>query len=185
MAARHDARQADQRDGQCLAVSRRLQRLDHADQGSHRHAGDRHPHAGRSQGDRQGPQCHEKVSRDIEAAIKTAPGTASAFAERIIGGYYLEIVPDRTQLARYGLMVGDVQQVIASAIGPETITTTVEGREPYNVSLRYPRDVRSTRRRSGARFWCRSPTVRSLGRRVPIHPFSGSAGASWPEAANP
>jgi Cu(I)/Ag(I) efflux system membrane protein CusA/SilA len=85
----------------------------------------------------------EKVARDVEAAIKTVPGTASAFAERIMGGYYLEIEPDRTQLARYGLMVGEVQQVIASAIGAETITTTVEGRERYNVSLRYPRDVRS------------------------------------------
>jgi Cu(I)/Ag(I) efflux system membrane protein CusA/SilA len=71
------------------------------------------------------------------------PGTASAFAERIIGGYYLEIEPDRTQLARYGLMVADVHQVIASAMGAETVTTTVEGRERYAVSLRYPRDMRS------------------------------------------
>ncbi|MGE0854222.1 MAG: efflux RND transporter permease subunit [Hyphomicrobiaceae bacterium] len=85
----------------------------------------------------------EKLARDIEAAIKSVPGTASAFAERIIGGYYLEIEPDRTQLARYGLMVGEVQQVIASAMGAETVTTTVEGRERYAVSLRYPRDVRS------------------------------------------
>jgi Cu(I)/Ag(I) efflux system membrane protein CusA/SilA len=85
----------------------------------------------------------EKLAREIEAAIKTVPGTASAYAERIIGGYYLEIEPDRTQLARYSLMVGDVQQVIASAMGAETITTTVEGRERYGVSLRYPRDVRS------------------------------------------
>jgi Cu(I)/Ag(I) efflux system membrane protein CusA/SilA len=85
----------------------------------------------------------EKLARDIETAIKSVPGTASAFAERIIGGYYLDIEPDRTQLARYGLMVGDLQQVIASALGAETVTTTVEGRERYAVSLRYPRDVRS------------------------------------------
>jgi Cu(I)/Ag(I) efflux system membrane protein CusA/SilA len=85
----------------------------------------------------------EGLAREIETAIKAVPGTASAFAERIIGGYYLEIEPDRTQLARYGLMVGEVQQVIASAIGAETVTTTVEGRERYTVSLRYPRDVRS------------------------------------------
>jgi Cu(I)/Ag(I) efflux system membrane protein CusA/SilA len=84
----------------------------------------------------------EKLAREIEAAIRTVPGTASAFAERIIGGYYLEIEPDRAQLARYGLMIGDVQQVIASAIGAETVTTAVEGAS-YNVSLRYPRDVRS------------------------------------------
>src|SRR5581483_1584958 len=85
----------------------------------------------------------EQLARDIELAIKGVGGTASAYAERIIAGYYLEIEPDRTQLARYGLMVGDVQQVIASALGAETVTTTVEGRERYGVSLRYPRDVRS------------------------------------------
>jgi Cu(I)/Ag(I) efflux system membrane protein CusA/SilA len=85
----------------------------------------------------------EKLAREIEIAIKTVPGTSSAFAERIMGGYYLEIEPDRRELARYGLMVGDVQQLIASALGAETITTTVEGRERYAVSLRYPRDMRS------------------------------------------
>jgi Cu(I)/Ag(I) efflux system membrane protein CusA/SilA len=85
----------------------------------------------------------ERLARQTEAAIKTVPGTSSAFAERIMGGYYLEITPDRAQLARYGLMIGDVQQVIASAIGAELVTTTVEGRERYAVTLRYPRDVRS------------------------------------------
>jgi Cu(I)/Ag(I) efflux system membrane protein CusA/SilA len=85
----------------------------------------------------------EQLARDIETVIKGVGGTASAYAERIIAGYYLEIEPDRTQLARYGLMVGDVQQVIASALGAETVTTTVEGRERYAVSLRYPRDMRS------------------------------------------
>ena len=85
----------------------------------------------------------EKLAREIEAAIRTVPGTSSAFAERIIGGYYLEIEPDRIQLARYGLMVGDVQAVIASGLGAETVTTTVEGRERYGVSVRFPRDIRS------------------------------------------
>ena len=85
----------------------------------------------------------EKLAREIEAAIKTVPGTSSAFAERIIGGYYLDIEPNRRELARYGLTIGDVQQVIASALGAETLTTTVEGRERYGVSVRYPRDVRS------------------------------------------
>jgi copper/silver efflux system protein len=85
----------------------------------------------------------EKLVREIEAAIKTVPGTASAYAERIIGGYYLEIEPDRDQLARYGLMVGDVQDVVATALGAETVTTTVEGRERYAVSVRYPRELRS------------------------------------------
>jgi len=85
----------------------------------------------------------EQLAREIEGAIKTVPGTSSAYAERIIGGYYLEIEPDRAQLARHGLMIGDVQQVIASGLGAETLTTTVEGRERYGVSLRYPRDLRS------------------------------------------
>ena len=85
----------------------------------------------------------ETLAREIEAAIKTVPGTSSAYAERIIGGYYLDIEPDRRELARYGLMIGDVQQVVSMALGAETVTTTVEGRERYAVSLRYPRDVRS------------------------------------------
>ncbi len=85
----------------------------------------------------------EDTARKIEAVLRNVPGTSSAFAERINGGNYLEITPDREQLARYGLMVGDVQRVIASALGAETITTTVEGRERYAVNLRYPRAIRS------------------------------------------
>jgi Cu(I)/Ag(I) efflux system membrane protein CusA/SilA len=85
----------------------------------------------------------EKLARDIEAAIKTVPGTSSAFAERIVSGYYLDVEPDRRELARYGLMIADVQEVVSSALGAETVTTTVEGRERYGISVRYPRDVRS------------------------------------------
>jgi Cu(I)/Ag(I) efflux system membrane protein CusA/SilA len=85
----------------------------------------------------------EQVARQVEAAIKTVPGTTSAYAERVMGGYYLNIDPDRDQLARYGLTVGDVQDVVATALGAEAVTTTVEGRERYTVSLRYPRDLRS------------------------------------------
>jgi Cu(I)/Ag(I) efflux system membrane protein CusA/SilA len=85
----------------------------------------------------------EKVARQIEAVLHTVPGTTSAFAERVIGGYYLNIDPDRIQLARYGLTIGDVQSMIAMALGAEAVTTTVEGRERYTVSIRYPRDLRS------------------------------------------
>ena len=85
----------------------------------------------------------EKLARKIEAVIRTVPGTTSAYAERAISGYYLNVDPDRAQLARYGLMVGDVQNVIAMALGAEPVTTTVEGRERYAVSIRYPRDYRS------------------------------------------
>jgi copper/silver efflux system protein len=85
----------------------------------------------------------EKLARQIEGVVKSVPGTSSAYAERVIGGYYLDVVPDREALARYGLMVSDVQDVVSSALGGETITTTVEGRERYGVNLRYPRDLRS------------------------------------------
>jgi copper/silver efflux system protein len=85
----------------------------------------------------------EQVARQIEAAVRTVPGTTTAFAERILGGYYLNIDPNRAQLARYGLMITDVQDVIANALGAEAVTTTVEGRERYTVSIRYPRELRS------------------------------------------
>jgi Cu(I)/Ag(I) efflux system membrane protein CusA/SilA len=85
----------------------------------------------------------ENIAGQIEAAVRTVPGTTSAFAERIIGGYYLNIEPNRDQLARYGLMITDVQDVIATALGAEAVTTTVEGRERYTVSIRYPRELRS------------------------------------------
>jgi Cu(I)/Ag(I) efflux system membrane protein CusA/SilA len=85
----------------------------------------------------------ERLARQIEAVIRTVPGTTSAYAERAIGGYYLNIDPDRAQLARYGLMVGDLQNLVAMALGAEPVTTTVEGRERYTVSIRYPRDYRS------------------------------------------
>jgi Cu(I)/Ag(I) efflux system membrane protein CusA/SilA len=85
----------------------------------------------------------EKIAREVEKALKTVEGTTSAYAERVVGGYYLEIVPDRDRLARYGLMVSDVQDVVGTALGAEPITTTVEGRERYTVAIRYPRDLRS------------------------------------------
>ena len=85
----------------------------------------------------------EQVAREVEKALKGVEGTASAYAERVMGGYYLDIIPDRDRLARYGLMVSDVQDVVATALGAEPITTTVEGRERYTVAIRYPRDLRS------------------------------------------
>ena len=85
----------------------------------------------------------EKLAKQIEAVVKAVPGTTSAFAERITGGFYLNIEPDREQLARYGLAVGDVLDVIGTALGGETVTTTVEGRERYGVTVRYPRELRS------------------------------------------
>ena len=86
----------------------------------------------------------ERVAREVEAAVKTVPGTTSAFAERLTGGYYLNIVPDRPRLARYGLSIGELQDVVASALGGEMVTTTVEGRERFGVIVRYPRGLRDS-----------------------------------------
>ncbi|MGP0061266.1 MAG: efflux RND transporter permease subunit [Beijerinckiaceae bacterium] len=85
----------------------------------------------------------DKLARRIETVLKAVPGTSSAYAERVIGGYYLEIAPDRAALARYGLMIQDVQDVIGTALGGQSVTTTVEGRQRYTVNMRYPRDLRS------------------------------------------
>ena len=85
----------------------------------------------------------ERVAKEVETVVKTVPGTTSAFAERLTGGYYIDIEPDRMALARYGLAVGDLQDVISTALGGDMVTTTVEGLERYSVVVRYPRDFRS------------------------------------------
>ena len=85
----------------------------------------------------------EQVAKEIEAVVKQVPGTTSAFAERVTGGFYINIEPDREQLARYGLAVGDLQDVIGTALGAEMVTTTVEGQERFGVTVRYPRELRS------------------------------------------
>ena len=84
----------------------------------------------------------ERLGREAEAAVRMVPGTRSVFAERAVSGYYLDIAVDRAAAARHGLNVGDVQTVIATAIGGMTITQTVEGRERYGVRVRYPQELR-------------------------------------------
>jgi Cu(I)/Ag(I) efflux system membrane protein CusA/SilA len=84
----------------------------------------------------------ERLATEVERVVRNVPGTTSAFAERLEGGHYIEITPDRTAAARYGLSVGDIQKVVATALGGSSLTTTVEGRERYSVILRYPRDFR-------------------------------------------
>jgi Cu(I)/Ag(I) efflux system membrane protein CusA/SilA len=84
----------------------------------------------------------DKLAKQIEQVLKAVAGTSSAYAERGIGGYYLDVTPDREALARYGIMVQDVQDVIATALGGQTVTTTVEGRQRFSVNMRYPRDLR-------------------------------------------
>ncbi|WP_342730406.1 CusA/CzcA family heavy metal efflux RND transporter [Bradyrhizobium sp. B117] len=84
----------------------------------------------------------DRLAKQVEQVLRAVPGTSSAYAERGIGGYYLEITPDRSALARYGIMVQDVQDTIAAALGGQTVTTTVEGRQRFTVNMRYPRDLR-------------------------------------------
>lgn len=84
----------------------------------------------------------QKLSLEIERAMKTIPDTLSAYGDRAVGGYFLDFDINREAAARYGLTTGDVQDVIQSAIGGMNITETVEGLERYPVNLRYPRDMR-------------------------------------------
>ena len=106
----------------------------------------------------------EQVARQIEAAVRKVPGTTSAYAERLTGGYYLDIVAEPQQLARYGLSAGAVQDVVASALGGQLVTTTVEGRERFGVIVRYPRDLRDTPERIAQQVLVATPE----GAQVPL-----------------
>jgi len=86
----------------------------------------------------------ERIGKEVERSVAMVPGTRSSFAERAVSGYYLDIDIDRASAARHGLNVGDIQTVIATAIGGMTITQTVEGRERYGVRVRYPQELRDT-----------------------------------------
>jgi Cu(I)/Ag(I) efflux system membrane protein CusA/SilA len=85
----------------------------------------------------------ERIGTQIEAVIRNVPGTSSVFAERVMGGRYIEFNINRDAIARYGLTIGDVQDVLSVALGGMPLTTTVEGRERYTINLRYDRDFRS------------------------------------------
>ncbi len=91
----------------------------------------------------------ERLGKAVEQAVQAVPGTRSVFAERAVSGYYLDIDIDRAAAARHGLNVGDIQAVIATAVGGMTITQTVEGRERYGVRIRYPQELRDTPERLG------------------------------------
>src|SRR3990170_816859 len=84
----------------------------------------------------------ENIGKEVEAVVRTVPGTLSAFAERAVGGNYLDFDINRKEAARYGLTVGDVQNIIQTAMGGMSITNTVEGLERYTVNLRYSRELR-------------------------------------------
>jgi len=125
----------------------------------------------------------ERIGKEVERAVQTVPGTRSAFAERAVSGYYLDIAIDRAAAARHSVNVGDVQAVIATAIGGMTVTQTVEGRERYGVRLRYPQELRNTPERLASvlipishTLQSGSPTVSTPGMASPG--MSSSAGAS-------
>jgi len=109
----------------------------------------------------------ERVAAEVEAVVKGVPHTSSAFAERTMGGNYIQFDIDRDAIARYGLNVGDVQDVLEVALGGMPLTTTVEGLERYGVSLRYSRDFRET--------W--APCARSSSPRLPGRRFLS---VNWP-----
>jgi len=92
-----------------------------------------------------GPKLEEieRISKDVEDAIKNISGTRSAYAERVTTGYFLDIRPRREEIARYGLSVNDVQDVVETSLGGMNVTTTIEGRERYPVNVRYMRELRN------------------------------------------
>jgi len=91
----------------------------------------------------------ERLGKEVEALVKELPDTLSAYAERVMGGSYVDFRIDRDAAARYGLNVGDVQDVIQSAIGGMNVSWTVEGLERYPINVRYPRELRDAPQRLG------------------------------------
>ena len=85
----------------------------------------------------------ERIGTQVEAVVRRVPGTTSVFAERVMGGRFIEFNIDRDAIARYGLTIGDVQDVLSVALGGMPLTTTVEGLQRYTINLRYDRDFRS------------------------------------------
>ena len=108
-------------------------------------------------------QVIEQIGRDIEKAVLKVPGTSSAYSERVAGGRYIEVKPDRIAAARYGLNINDINQVIAAAVGGINITRTVEGLERYPVNLRFPREQRNSMEKLRE-----LPLVTSTGAQVPL-----------------
>jgi Cu(I)/Ag(I) efflux system membrane protein CusA/SilA len=100
----------------------------------------------------------EHLAQAIEQAVKTVPGTTSAYAERLTGGFYLNIKPDYEALSRYGLLMGDIQEIIATAVGGETLTTLVDGRERFAVIMRYPRELRDSAQAMAEHILVPTPT---------------------------
>ena len=119
----------------------------------------------------------ERLGKAVEQAVQAVPGTRSAFAERAVSGYYLDIDIDRAAAARHGLNVGDVQVVIATAVGGMTVTQTVEGRERYGVRIRYPQELRDTPERLASVL---VPVAHGTGARQPSSGMGMAGGSATP-----
>jgi len=122
----------------------------------------------------------ERIGREVEQVVRRVPGTRSAFAERAMSGYYLDIDIDRAEAARHGLNVGDVQAVIAAAVGGMTVTQTIEGRERYGVRIRYPQELRDNPQRLASVL---VPVSHGVGAEPGTGTGAGGMGAA--AAANP
>ncbi|MBF0257074.1 MAG: efflux RND transporter permease subunit, partial [Gammaproteobacteria bacterium] len=86
----------------------------------------------------------QQIGEQIEQVLLQLPGTASAYSERVAGGRYIEVIPDRQRAARYGLAIEDINQLVATAVGGVNIGQTLEGRERYPINLRFPREQRDS-----------------------------------------
>ena len=96
----------------------------------------------------------DRLTGEIERAVKNLPGVTSAFAERMTGGRYVDVDIKREFSARYGLNMADVQSVVSSAIGGKNIGETVEGLQRYPINLRYPREIRDSSREASCPTHC-------------------------------
>jgi Cu(I)/Ag(I) efflux system membrane protein CusA/SilA len=105
----------------------------------------------------------QNIGRDVEKALKNVPGTASVYAERVVGGRYVIIDINRVNAARLGLNINDIQDIVRTAIGGMNVTETVEGLERYPVNIRYPREIRDSIERLRL-----LPIVTPSGARIPL-----------------
>ena len=102
----------------------------------------------------------DRLTGEIEHALKNVPGVTSALAERLTGGRYIDVNIQRDSAARFGLNIADVQSVISSAVGGENIGETVEGLQRFPINVRYPRELRDSLEKLRACFWANDDIVR-------------------------
>jgi Cu(I)/Ag(I) efflux system membrane protein CusA/SilA len=118
----------------------------------------------------------ERIAIEVEATMRKVPGTTSVIAERVMGGRFIEFEIDREAIARYGLTVGDVQDVLSVALGGMPLTTTVEGLQRYTINLRYDRDFRSDLRALREDIIVPTPT----GAQIPLGQLATVKVVDWP-----